>query len=105
MALQLLLSFGHVHPDEFGQAPGTAHSLVAPAAGGPADPSSPADAPDHDDCPICVVMHMVAGASPPQPPMLVVPGAFGRLPPAPLAELRLIARRFASFRTRAPPHA
>jgi hypothetical protein len=104
--VQLVLSFGHVHPDDF-PAPGRA-PLLAQSGGGtaPASPERRAPGlPAHDDCAICVTMAMAASSALPAPVMLSPPVGFDRaVLPMPSPPLLAAAPR-PPFQTRAPPAA
>lgn len=103
LALQLVLSFGHIHPDDFFrlEAPSSARTAANTA---PLPAPAPAPAlPSHDDCAVCVSMAMVGSSVLPAPAALVppaIPVAFFARPldaPSFAVPLRL------SFRSRAPP--
>src|SRR5277367_1552565 len=76
LALQLVLSFGHMHPEDFfpptGQGPTRAGVPSAPLKPIPAVPAD-------DACAICINMAMVgSSALPPPVPPIMPPLAFGR---------------------------
>jgi len=103
LALQLALSFGHVHLDALRHG-GSAHAIAAASGqGSQKAPSAPPHRDADDYCAICAVIHLAASSFVPQPPQL----------PLPVAEER-IEHRFAivfaapnpprvAFRSRAPP--
>ena len=99
LAVQLTLSFGHIHAEDF--APPSVSSVAAPSDGAPAAPGVP----DHDDCPICSVMHLAGTLLVPMPPQVAVPVAhvFIWRTPAEHAVVLRTARQ--PFQARAPPHA
>ena len=104
LAVQLVLSFGHIHPEDFWtprDQPAFAQSSGAPA---PALPDNPT-LPTHDDCAICVAMAMAASSALPAPVVLPPPSNFGDiarpLPPRPV----IAAAPRLPFQTRAPPAA
>jgi hypothetical protein len=102
LALQLLVSFGHVHADELTSKPlGIATVLHA---GGPQVPAGDADTDHHDDyCDICATLHALASAQIATPPPLPIPCAFAHVEP-PINEGAAAAEpRRASFQSRAPP--
>ena len=108
--LQLVLSFGHLHPDDifrYGRfvAEGSgAAQMVAPHGTGPLVPIPLERNPAADiDCPICASMAMVAAALPSEPPQLRPPPRWDRAAEAANSRFVLTARRFLTFRTRAPP--
>lgn len=105
LALQLLLTFGHVHADGF-VPPG---EIAAAARVTPATPDTPAPAPPdsdrlaHDFCVLCAVMQLAAtsiAATPPSLPAHEVVAAerlvshAETIPPTPSAR---------SFQARGPP--
>lgn len=98
LALQLVLSFGHHHANEFRPEP----AAVAAQTGGAGD--APA-APDNDDrdCAICAVIHLAGTALAPVAPALTLPASFHDAPrakPRPAAFASYWPRR---FQARAPP--
>jgi hypothetical protein len=104
LAVQLVLSFGHIHPEDFWTpraAPALAQSSDAPAPALPGQPGLPT----HDDCAICVAMAMAASSALPAPIALPPPSNFGDiaqpLPPRPV----IAAAPRLPFQTRAPPAA
>jgi hypothetical protein len=72
LAVQLTLSFGHIHAEDF-QKDAAPPSLNVTAVH--TDPAPATPAPDHDDCPICVAAHLTGAAAPPEPPQVAVPVA------------------------------
>jgi hypothetical protein len=100
LALQLALSFGHVHGLDT-----ESRSAVASIAANSGAPQQPAGGQQSDDdyCAICAVMTMLSGAQCATAPVTTTPAAC--VAAAPLAEparLHLIARHD-SFQSRAPP--
>ena len=117
LLFQLALTFGHVHLGhvhlghvQFGHvdlahAGSSAGEATIAAVGGHGDeaPSSP-DAPDHDHCATCALIHLAQALLTPDAPILphpvsldpprLIAVAAGLTPPLP-----------ALFRARAPPHA
>jgi hypothetical protein len=101
LALQFVLSFGHMHPEDFFPA------MAQPAtqAGTPAAPSKPAPIiPTDDACAICVNMAMMGAVAIPPPPAPILPEfVFARaIFPQLVAEAPRWTVRV-SFRSRAPP--
>jgi hypothetical protein len=102
LALQLYLSFGHIHPEDLGisaavQATGATH-----ASGG--TPSTPDDD-DHGICSICAAVSLTSHSLMPAPVALALPVAtewtWSHLLPSP----RLTYESVAYFHARAPPSA
>ena len=106
LGLQLTLSFGHIHAQDF-QAKDFAPANVPAAQSQSAPQNAPNDHNDgdHDGCAICAVMHLAATSVLPAPPSVV-------LPPAATFIVSVVADRTASppstrrpFQARAPPQA
>ncbi len=70
LALQFALSFAHIHADEIGLPPAAAQASNASSA-----PYDHEQAPAHDQCAICAVMHLAGTVVPPSPPVLLLPVA------------------------------
>ena len=109
LALQLALSFGHLHRDDLGlpPLPAAAQTLIAFApVPSPAGPADQGHQPASDDyCAICASMALIATATPSLPPVLIVP-----TPVRPVWQVQApsseVAARFAlSFQARGPPGA
>ena len=100
LAVQLVLSFAHVHVADVGRAQSVAASLPGgsggtptPKSGGPADPG----------CAICGLIQLAATATPstaPALPLLVTPD---HVRPEAADQLLLAASAQFLFRARAPP--
>jgi hypothetical protein len=97
LGLQLTLSFGHIHAEDFA----AAKTAVAQ------NQTAPQNAPDgdHDGCAICAVMHMVRASLLPGAPSVALPVDIVAtvFVAADLTELPPLARQF--FQARAPPQA
>jgi hypothetical protein len=106
LALQMAVSFGHMHRDDLGLPPLPASDQTqAVADAGGAQPRSDQhnnQKPD-DYCPICASMALIATAMPSLPPLLIVPAPIAPvwLPEIPVQ--RLPTRVALSFQARAPP--
>jgi hypothetical protein len=100
LALQFVVSFGHVHAEEL------TSKLLGIATieyvGEPQVPAGDADT-NHHCCDICATLHALASAQIATPPPLRVPHAFAHV--APLIDEGVVAAepRRASFQSRAPP--
>ena len=109
LALQLALSFGHVHLDGIrcisDRAIAGTHSVTFAQA----SPQSPAQNPagDADDgyCAICASIFLVSNSFAPAPPQLPVPASFTRIEHSFAAAQGIIEPRRVAFRSRAPPAA
>jgi hypothetical protein len=106
LALQIVVSFGHMHRDDLGLPPLSGAEQTQAAAGVAAGPAGQHQQPASDDyCPICASIALLATAMPALPPVLVTPQAIGYVPP-PLASLRRPASQVVlAFQARAPPAA
>jgi hypothetical protein len=107
LALQLVLSFGHMHRDDLGlpALPASALAqLASDATHAPAPPANPNHHPASDDyCAICANMALVATALPSLPPVLIVPEPIRRVWSLQMP-VHAVSRQVAlSFRARAPP--
>ncbi|HEY4857104.1 MAG TPA: DUF2946 family protein [Xanthobacteraceae bacterium] len=99
LALQLALSFGHVHlGDLSGQAPAQIETsgTTAPAGG---------DTPDHADgyCALCAIIHLAGALVPAAIPFLPVPVAYRRAQSLATVRVDAPTQRISVFAARAPP--
>lgn len=103
LALQLVLSFGHVHLDGTGRGDYrvTAAGLSAQASRPPPVQHS-GDAGD-DYCAICASIYLAANSFVPQPPQLAVPFHSQAVEHVDRAAVLGIALRRTPFQSRAPP--
>jgi hypothetical protein len=102
LALQIALSFGHVHPGDFRHA----GSALAAAAGTSSAPSAPAHHPvnDADDyCAVCATIHLAATSLLPQTLPLPVPFAARAVEHVNYTAATFFPTRRAPFQSRAPP--
>ena len=105
LALQLVLSFGHLHLEELGLSP-PATTAVAQSGGGGADGTAPGpnhDGRGHDLCAICAALSLAANSVLPAVAALTLPVAVAAtwLPDLSAAALPLAAHLI--FQARAPP--
>jgi hypothetical protein len=106
LALQIVLSFGHVHLD--GIRPAAAHGIVAgphKAAVVQASRQLPAQNPGDDDdyCAICASIFLASTSFVSEPPQLPVPVGFERIEHSFSVAFGVIAPRRVAFQSRAPP--
>jgi hypothetical protein len=95
LALQFVLSFGHVHLDA---------ATRSPVAGAPGAPSLPDQQGGGDDyCAVCATIQLAANAFVPQAPQLAVPLAAQTIEHVDRVAVILVAPRHAPFQPRAPP--
>jgi hypothetical protein len=106
LAMQLVLSFGHVH---VGASSGYASGLEVAAS---SDTHKPAGNHHHhlpatpdENCALCALIHLASTLLPAAAPDLPLPAVFGRLPHHIVVQLDLSAASSAYFRARAPPFA
>jgi hypothetical protein len=104
LALQLVLSFGHVHVDgRTATAPQLALAVSGPAAD-TADPAS--NEPNRhigDFCAICALIQLAGTQTPATTPSLVLPVAFSPVPFVVSTGRDLAAAAPLSFQARGPP--
>jgi hypothetical protein len=97
LALQLALSFGHVHAEDFAGA-GRHSAMVAAAANGA--PWCPGD---HDGCAVCATVHMLGSLVAPVPPALPQLTAFAMARPDIPPPTIVTTPRGGLTKARAPP--
>jgi hypothetical protein len=111
LALQLALSFGHVHLDGGLKSPRSGLTALFAKTVPAAIPDVPALPSSHDPngqaadfCDICALIHLAGTLVPAASPALPLPAVFS-LTPLPIisADRELAASRPFSFRARAPP--
>lgn len=99
LLLQLVVSFAHVHSEDFAGllGPGVTQAATDEAPGGHSDP-------DHLTCDICATVHLAGALMVPAPPSLVLPAVsfaaqtIASLPPR-------LASSPSAFHARGPPQA
>ena len=106
LAVQMAVSFGHVHLDDSACRRGRAGhpqftSTAVHAPEGPADQDHH-PAPD-DYCPICASIALVGTGLPALPPVLIAPASAIRVRPPFAAPRSLSIQVASSFQARAPP--
>ena len=104
LAIQLALSFGHIHAEEF--AASADIQATADADQGPGNPSEPDHhGLGHHDCDICATIALFAALVIPSPPVLAVVTAHSAAPHVIVDTHRQIAATGRPFQARAPPFA
>jgi hypothetical protein len=101
LAVQLVLSFGHIHLEGLH---GGALSLAG--AQQPVSQSAPANQPtgDTDDyCPICAVIHLASSSFLPDAPQLPLPYVSQTIEYRDNVVVVFVTPRLAAFQARAPP--
>ena len=106
LALQLVLSFGHVHLHGVNRAAQVAvvsHSGALAQASRQIPAQNPSD--DEDYCAICASIYLASASFVAVPPQLPVPAGFSRIEHSFAAAFGAIAPRRVAFQSRAPPAA
>jgi hypothetical protein len=106
LALQLVLSFGHIHADDLGlAAPAEATSSHTQSANGDGT-LPPQDRDDaHDVCAICVTLSLSATSLLPVVASLTVPVTYEWQWPAAIQSAQVVFDLKSYYQARAPPHA
>jgi hypothetical protein len=105
LALQLVLTFGHVHVDVIHRA---SPAVNITGAGTQVSQSVPAQQPgddDHDYCAICATIYLAASSFVPQPPQLPAVFASRTVEHFDCAAIIFAVAQRAPFQSRAPPRA
>jgi len=104
LLLQLWVTAGHFHAEDFAFLGGDRGEAVAAGGGNGAGwPGGQPGAPAHDECALCFSLQLAGSAALPDiapPPTPSEQLAEALVPPQ---ELRLVATPYLLFRTRAPP--
>ena len=106
LAVQMVVSFGHLHRDDLGLPPLPAThqtQITANGSAAPAGSSQQNNQKPDDYCPICASMMLIATAVPSLPPVLIVPEPVRRVWPEPVRVETVTPDVTVSFRARAPP--
>jgi Protein of unknown function (DUF2946) len=101
LALQIVVSFGHVHLDHVARA-----STVVAVTAAPGTPALPDQQPGNeadDYCAICATIYLAGNSFVPQAPQLVVPFAAQTIEHVNRTAAVFIVPRRAPFQSRAPP--
>jgi hypothetical protein len=107
LALQFVLSFGHIHPCAVGP-DALVQASIKHAADGPlGGPSGPVDTSDEAGdvfCLICASIQLIGSSVAPATPTLLLPTALSSIELCAFAEDLFAALRLNSFQARAPPY-
>ncbi len=107
LAVQMAVSFGHMHRNDLGLPPLAQADQTQFASGTTDAPAGPADQDHHpapdDYCPICASMALLATGLQSLPPMLVVPTSIPRVWASQTAARSASPQVALSFQARAPP--
>lgn len=103
LALQIALTFGHVH--QRGLAGGSSNAIAKQVRLAHTSPQAPAQHPsDRDDyCATCASIFLASSAFAPAPPQLLVPADFQRVEHWLKAASPFVEPLRLAFRSRAPP--
>ena len=104
LAVQIVLSFGHIHLEDLRPASAATAAQATPSQPAPAHRQPLPGQPD-DDCPICIAIHLAASGVVSVPPAVALPSEFVRIAHPADAARRFFPARYVLFRTRAPPTA
>ncbi len=100
LAVQLVLSFGHVHVHEIGST--TAQLAGTHAPGAPSSPDHPAN--DADDyCAICAIVHLASTTFLPEPVQLPLPFVTRTVEHIDRVTTIFVTPHRSYFQSRAPP--
>lgn len=101
LALQIVVSFGHVHLDGIHPAYPTGNVAAFKAQAQPAPAQQPGD--DDGYCAICASLYLVSNSFAPQPPSLPLPFVSRPIEHLDRAHIGFVAPRRTPFQSRAPP--
>ena len=103
MALQLVLSFGHIHLEKFASGPAIASMAASKAPSPQQNPiQHPANEADYY-CAICATIHLASSSFLPGAPLLPVPFAFRTIAHFSNFTFIFVSPQRAAFQSRAPP--
>jgi hypothetical protein len=109
LALQLALTFGHVHLNRAAPISADRSTVATADASNTAQvkPTDPTDRHDRGDdrCPICTLIHLAGALVLAEPPSLPLPDISVRVPSAPPLAFDFPSSQRALFAARAPPTA
>jgi hypothetical protein len=101
LALQLSLSFGHVHADDFGRPHPDA--IIGTTGAPPAPNNDPLSGHDRDHCAICAVIALASALLLPARPAVAVAYAPPERPPTGRVALLVPGDQLLQVRARSPP--
>ena len=103
MALQLALSFGHIHLEKLANSSAIAAVVASKALSSQQGPAQhPANEAD-DFCAICATIHLASSSFLPEAPLLPVPFASGTVEHFGHFAFNFVSPQRAAFQSRAPP--
>lgn len=99
--LQLVVSAWHIHPEDYAFLASAAIDGADHASSSTSQPGTPG----HEDCALCVTLHLAVGSALPDAGAVALPGPAEAAPLAMPDALCLASAPYLLFRTRAPPSA
>jgi hypothetical protein len=106
LLLQLFVSFGHVHTRDLTPVQPSLHTHTSISTAFAGSERNAPNEPDDQNCPICMVMHIVASGALPAPPTVIVDTAVLQIVASvSIDAFTLGPARYTLFQTRAPPTA
>jgi hypothetical protein len=106
LVLQFFVSFGHVHARDLSPIPPSLQTRTSTSIASACSERNIPNEPEEQNCPICMVMHMVAAGALPAPPTVNVDTAFSQvIRGVSIDVFNLGLARYTLFQTRAPPMA
>ena len=103
MALQLVLSFGHIHLEKLATDSAIASIAAAKAPSPQHNPSQHPASEADDYCAICAAVHLTASSFLPDAPLLPVPFACRTIEHFGYYNSTFVSPQRAAFQSRAPP--
>jgi hypothetical protein len=103
LVLQLWITAGHIHPEDFAAPFGSAGTEAAQASSGPAGGGTPTRLAAHDDCALCLSVQLAGHSTVPVAPTLAPPPDRSYHPTAIVRAFHLTPPSHLLFETRAPP--
>ena len=102
LAIQLVLTFGHIHGISAGAAE-TALSSLTHRAQNSADPCNNSGGPSDYNCPVCALIQLASMSAASVPPALPVPATFVVFRLQAPEQLEWAASPYVPFQARGPP--
>ena len=103
MALQLVLSFGHIHLEKLANGPVIASVTTSKAPPSQQNPTQRPANEAEDFCAICTTIHLASSSFLPDAPLLPVAFTSGRIEHFGSFNFIFISQQYAAFQSRAPP--
>jgi hypothetical protein len=101
--LQLWVTAGHFHPEDFAALFGIGGGGVAVTGAQDDNGSWPSTAFDHDDCALCFSVQLAGNSTLPASPALTGPRRYAQPPTTTVEAFQVTSSRHLLFETRAPP--